>query len=91
MEKQIILDFLRRKYPTLELSYREFVVDKFFQIIAQRLKKSERVEIRNFGVFKLKELEAREIYNPHSESLVKVPGKKIPTFKCSKTLHKLSA
>lgn len=89
MDKQIILDFLQKKYPSLEPSYREFVVDKFFQIIAQKLKSANRVEIRNFGVFRLKELDTREIYNPHTATYVKVPGKRIPTFKCSKILHKL--
>lgn len=91
MEKKIILDFLKNKYSTLEEEYIECVVDKFFQTIAQKLKNSDRIEIRNFGVFKLKELEERTIYNPHTEELVKASKKRIPIFKCSKRLHKLSA
>jgi len=91
MDKKIILNVLKERHPTLEVSYLECVVDKFFQIIAQKLRNSDRIEIRNFGVFKLKELEERKIYNPHTATLVNVSKKKIPTFKCSKNLHKLSA
>jgi len=91
MEKKKILEYLQSKYPSLDEAYIESIVDKFFQIIAQKLKNGERIEFRNFGVFKLKQLEERKIFNPHTKQLEGVPSKAIPFFKCSKSLHKISA
>ena len=91
MEKKKILKLLRKKYPKLSTNYLESIVDKFFQIIAKELKNSNRVELRNFGIFKTKELSSRMIFNPHTEALAPVSKRKLPAFKCSKTLHKISA
>ncbi len=91
MEKKKILEYLLKKYPSLDSSYIESIVDKFFQIIALKLKDENRIELRNFGVFKLKKLDERKIFNPHKQQLELVPGKSIPSFKCSKALHKISA
>ncbi len=91
MERKILIKKLKEKYVSLDEKYVELVVDKFFQTIAKSLKNDERIEIRNFGVFKLKRLNEREIFNPHTEQLHKVPGKSLPAFRCSKNLHKISA
>ena len=91
MEKKKILEHLINKYPSLDRSYIESVIDRFFQLIAENLKNGDRIEFRNFGIFKLKCLSEREIFNPHTKRLETVSSKSIPFFKCSKSLHKLSA
>lgn len=91
MEKKKILQYLVQKYPTLDYSYIESITDRFFQLIAENLRNGDRIEFRNFGIFKLKQLDERKIFNPHTKKLQLVPSKSIPFFKCSKTLHKLSA
>lgn len=91
MDKKQLLKLLKNKYPDLGNQYIERIVDKFFQIIAYKLKENKRIEIRNFGTFRLKNLGERGIYNPHTKQLSKVPSKKIPAFRCSSKLHKIEA
>ena len=91
MEKKKILEHLINKYPSLDRSYIESVIDRFFQLIAENLKNGDRIEFRNFGIFKLKHLDERKIFNPHTKKLEDVSSKSIPFFKCSKFLHKISA
>lgn len=91
MDKKKLLKILNQKYPDLGKECIERIVDKFFQVIAYKLKNNKRIEIRNFGTFRLKTLGEREIYNPHTKQLSKVPSKKIPAFRCSNKLHKIEA
>ncbi|MFZ8864322.1 MAG: HU family DNA-binding protein [Rickettsiales bacterium] len=91
MEKKKILAYLAQKYPNLDITYIESITDRFFQLIAENIKNGDRIEFRNFGIFKLKRLSEREIFNPHTKRLETVSSKSIPFFKCSKSLHKLSA
>lgn len=59
-------------------------VEAVFATMAQALAKGERIEIRGFATFKLKEYSPYMGRNPKSGELVQVGGKKLPYFKmCS--------
>jgi integration host factor subunit beta len=90
MEQTKIIEYLLEKHPNLNEKYLHQITDVFFRTIALELKKGKRVEIRGFGVFKIKDLGERQIFNPLIGALKKVAGKKIPNFKCSKKLHELT-
>jgi len=47
----------------------------------ESLSKGETLELRNFGVFKVKERKARTGRNPRTGETVSVPPKKVVTFK----------
>jgi nucleoid DNA-binding protein len=51
------------------------------------LKKGEKVEIRGFGSFTIRERDAREARNPKSGAVVNIPAKKVPFFKTGKELR----
>ena len=57
------------------------VVQKTFDVIVESLVRSEKVELRNFGVFKIKERRARFGRNPRTGESVSVPPRKVVVFK----------
>ncbi len=57
------------------------VVQKTFDVIIDSLMRGEKVELRNFGVFKIKERRARFGRNPRTGESVPVPPRKVVVFK----------
>ncbi len=57
------------------------IVQKTFDMIIDSLVRSEKVELRNFGVFKIKERRARFGRNPRTGASVPVPPRKVVVFK----------
>lgn len=57
------------------------VVQKTFDCIIDSLIKSDKVELRNFGVFKIKERKSRTGRNPRTGEVVPVPPRKVVVFK----------
>ncbi len=57
------------------------VVQKTFDVIVDSLMRSEKVELRNFGVFKIKERRPRLGRNPRTGESVPVPARKVAVFK----------
>jgi integration host factor subunit beta len=62
------------------------LVDLFFGAIKQALIDGERVEIRGFGSFELRQYDGYTGRNPKSGSVVAVKPKKLPFFKTGKRL-----
>mgnify|MGYP001583747529 CR=1 FL=1 len=57
------------------------IVQKTFDVIIDSLTRSEKVELRNFGVFKIKQRRARLGRNPRTGQSVPVPPRKVVVFK----------
>ena len=57
------------------------IVQKTFDVIVDSLTHLEKVELRNFGVFKIKERKARFGRNPRTGASVPVPPRKVVVFK----------
>ena len=57
------------------------IVQKTFDVIVESLIRNEKVELRNFGVFKVKERRARFGRNPRTGETVPVPPRKVVVFK----------
>lgn len=64
------------------------VVQKAFDIIVDALVKGNRVELRDFGVFKIKSRKARKGRNPRTGDSVPVPAKRAVVFKAGMELKK---
>jgi len=62
------------------------VVNLFFDEMANALANGDRVEIRGFCSFYVKEYKAYTGRNPKSGEQVKIKPKKLPFFKCGKEL-----
>ena len=64
----------------------EKIVDIFFNTMADALSEGERVEIRGFGSFFVKDYKAYTGRNPKTGQPVTVREKKLPFFRCGKEL-----
>ena len=62
------------------------VVRTLFSSMANALADGDRVEIRGFGTFKVKNYDGYTGHNPKTGKPIKVKPKKLPFFKCSNEL-----
>ena len=53
----------------------------------EALRKGERIELRGFGVFSVKERVARQARNPQTGAIISVSAKRVSLFKAAKTLR----
>lgn len=57
------------------------VIQKAFDCITEALARGEKIELRNFGVFKIKQRKSRTGRNPRTGQIVPVPPRKAVVFK----------
>jgi DNA-binding protein HU-beta/integration host factor subunit beta len=57
------------------------VVQRVFDRIVETLVQEGRIELRNFGVFEVKQRKPRKARNPRTGEKLKVPAKRVVTFK----------
>jgi integration host factor subunit beta len=73
----------------LTKKHSEVIVDSVFQTIIDALHRGEKIELRGFGSFRLRQREPRKGRNPKTGDKVDVPPKKVPYFKPGKELKDL--
>jgi integration host factor subunit beta len=73
----------------LTKKHSELIVDSVFQSIIDALHRGEKIELRGFGSFRLRQREPRRGRNPKTGDKVDVPPKKVPYFKPGKELKDL--
>jgi nucleoid DNA-binding protein len=64
----------------------EQTLEAVLETLREALRRGEKLDMRGFGVFKVRESKARQARNPHTGEMVSVPAKKVATFKASKDL-----
>jgi nucleoid DNA-binding protein len=67
------------------------IVETTFDVFIELLAKEKRIEIRNFGVFKVKDTPARIGRNPVTREIADVPARRIVQFKAGKTMKEMVA
>ena len=67
----------------------EAVLDGVIHSISESLKRGERVDLRGFGSFIVKQRAARDARNPATREIVRLQERYIPTFKVSKILKNI--
>ena len=65
------------------------VVNAITQSISDSLAGGNKVELRGFGSFVIRERNARIAHNPRSREIVEVPAKRVPFFKAGNDLRKV--
>ena len=85
MNKSDLIESLRTE-TGLTKSKATDVVELFFGEMSKALAKGERVEIRGFCSFFVKEYKGYTGRNPKTRQSAHVPRKKLPFFKCGKEL-----
>jgi integration host factor subunit beta len=73
----------------LTKKHSEIIVETVFQSIIDALHRGEKIELRGFGSFRLRQREPRKGRNPKTGDKVDVPPKKVPYFKPGKELKDL--
>lgn len=64
----------------------ERVLSATFETITESLVKGDKVQIAGFGIFEVKNREARVGRNPRTLESIEIPATRQPAFKASKTL-----
>src|SRR6187401_817864 len=67
----------------------EAIVDTMFESVIKALKTGDKLEVRGFGSFRVRQRNARVGRNPKTGEKVEVPAKRVPYFKPSKELKDL--
>lgn len=65
----------------------EIIVDTLFDSMSDSLSKGDKVEIRGFGSFKIKERDGRQGRNPKSGENIFIDSKRVPFFKAGKEIR----
>ncbi len=87
MTKSELVEQLADGQTGLNRKEAELIVNTIFDSIGDALVGGDRVEIRGFGSFSVRERDAREARNPKSGEVVRIPSKKTPFFKTGKELR----
>ncbi|HDI45860.1 MAG TPA: integration host factor subunit beta [Candidatus Omnitrophica bacterium] len=80
MTKKDIVDRIVQKTGLKYLDVKK-VVQMTFDTMAEALSSGEKIELRNFGVFKIKLRKAKKGRNPRTGEEVPVPERKVVVFK----------
>jgi len=71
-------------YPPKDIAY---VVHLIFEAMSGALKRSERIEIRGFGNFTVRNRREIRGRNPKTADVINLPARKVPFFKVGKDLY----
>jgi integration host factor subunit beta len=87
MTKSDLIKRLAEANPHLTQRDIEKIVSTVFDEVTDALARRDRVELRGFGAFSVREREARVGRNPRTGAEVSVPDKVVPYFKTGKELR----
>ena len=85
MTKQQLIENVAAK-TELRKAEVEVVVDSVLELIAETLRSNERVDLRGFGSFAVKDRKERQGRNPRTGETITIAAKRDASFKPSKDL-----
>lgn len=86
MTKSELIEQISLSYPDMTKKQIEFIINSVFITIKEAIKDGDKVEIRGFGSFKVREKKSKVGRNPKTGHKVEVPEKKVPHFKPGKEI-----
>ena len=86
MTKSVLIEKVSERADGLTRKQTEIIVETVFDGIKEALSKGEKIEIRGFGNFRLKQRRPRKARNPKTGESVDVPSKRVLHFKVGKAL-----
>ena len=87
MIKSELIQLISQKNPHLYHRDIELIINTVFDEIIQALGNGDRVELRGFGAFSVKDRQSRVGRNPRTGDQVSVNSKRVPYFKTGKELR----
>ena len=88
MTKSELIEKVFEVVGTISKKDTQYVVNTIFDGMVEALKRDDKIEIRGFGSFRVKERGARVGRNPRSGDKVMIETKKRPFFRPGKELRK---
>ena len=85
--KKELVESMQKKYPKVLNGDIEKVVDSIFRYLSNKLATGQNLEIRGFGMMKVKTMSPRQARNPRTGEKVEVGIKKKISWKSSKQLN----
>lgn len=89
MTKAKLIENVSQQVSHLTKRQTEMIINTVFNSIRNSLAKGDKIEIRGFGSFKLRNRREREGRNPKTGAQVLVPAKRVPFFKAGKELKEI--
>ncbi|MGI9482698.1 MAG: integration host factor subunit beta [Hyphomicrobiales bacterium] len=87
MIKSELIQLIAQENPHLFQRDVERIINTVFDEIGEALSRGDRVELRGFGAFSVKQRNARIGRNPRTGDSVSVDAKRVPFFKTGKELR----
>ena len=88
MIKSELIERIAAENPHLYQRDVERIVNTILDTITTALARGDRVELRGFGMFRVKRREARTGRNPRNGTEVPVSEKVLPAFKTGRDMHR---
>lgn len=89
MTKSVLIEKVTEKVEGLTKKQVETIINTIFDGMKDALTRGEKIEIRGFGNFRLKQRNGKVARNPKTGEKVEVPPKKVLHFKVGKPFHDL--
>lgn len=87
MNKSELVARVAAAFPHLLHRDVEQIIDMIFDEIVAALARGDKVELRDFGVFAVKERAARTGHNPRTGAAIAIEAKRVPVFRTGKKLR----
>jgi DNA-binding protein HU-beta len=86
MKKSDLVDVVaqQRNLPRPQV---EATIDSLLEALTDGLSKGERIDLRGFGAFAVRESAARTGRNPQTGESIQIAARRVPTFKAGKELR----
>jgi DNA-binding protein HU-beta len=85
MKKSDLVDAISGKAGVPKAQVQQ-MVDDVFDLIADGLAKGEKIDLRGFGTFSVRDSAARTGRNPQTGEPISIPARRVPGFKPGKEL-----
>ncbi len=86
MTKGELVQKLARQFPGIRREDARIMIDLFLESMKEGLREGDTVELRDFGVLRVRMRSERKARNPRTGTSVLVGSKKVPYFKQSRIL-----
>ena len=86
--KSDLLKIFLKSETDLTPKVNEAIFNRFFDILKKSISDHITIELRNFGIFKLKFMDSRYGSNPRNKKKIYIPSKWKVTFKASENINK---
>jgi integration host factor subunit beta len=87
MTKGELIAHIAHQYPPYTPQAVEMMLNALLEQVATTLAQGERIELRGFGSFTVRERAARTGRNPRTGASVAVAARRVPVFKAAKELR----